>query len=184
MGKGTRLLWYLLLNCDKPDIHHRSDTHETCPLKVYRMISRTGPFIIEEYHLREPLNSSVRYTHIQFWVVPFWSGSPSTWIRLFVTMDISAFQKFLFHQLIQRFQVSVCTVYDPVRHSLCGEIEIISANSLSWRARGIPFTYLAFMIPATQREGVAMLHGSGEGSFSGRFHGSACRTVTGFPFSL
>lgn len=42
------------------------------------------------------------------------------------------------------------------------------ANSLSWRARGIPFTYLAFMIPAT-REGVAILPRIREGSFSGRF---------------
>src|SRR5699024_4846323 len=41
-------------------------------------------------------------------------------------------------------------------------------NSRSWRASGIPFTYLAFMIPAT-RDGVAALPFRRDGVFSGRF---------------
>src|SRR5699024_103800 len=42
------------------------------------------------------------------------------------------------------------------------------ANSRSWRASGIPFTYLAFMMPAT-RDGVATLPFRSDGVFSGRF---------------
>ena len=92
------------------------------------MISRTGPFIIEEYHLRGA-TELIRevYPH------PVLGRTFLLWFSkyldtAFITMDISAFQKFFFHQLIQWFQVSVCTVYDPVCHSLCGKIKIISGK--------------------------------------------------------
>ena len=111
------------------------------------MISRTGPFIIEEYHLRGTTEFIREIYPHPVLGRPFLIRFSEYLDPAFVTMDISAFQKFLFHQLIQRFQVSVCTVYDPVRHSLCGEIEIISGK-LSFltcqRGGGTPFCFVCF----------------------------------------
>lgn len=59
-------------------------------------------------------------------------------------------------------------------------------NSLSWRASGIPFTYLAFMIPAT-REGATILPFRRDGSFSRRFmaqHFVAAVNVGGFLYDF
>lgn len=46
------------------------------------MISRTGPFIIEEYHLRGTTEFIREIYPHPVLGRPFWSGSPSTWIRL------------------------------------------------------------------------------------------------------
>ena len=91
-------------------------------------------------------------------------------------MDISAFQKFFFHQLIQRFQVSVCTVYDPVRHSLCGEIKIISGK-LSFLTCQRHSIYI-FSIHDTGDKGRRSDTSTDQGRFFFRtFHGPAFRAA-------
>ena len=91
-------------------------------------------------------------------------------------MDISAFQKFLFHQLIQRFQVSVCTVYDPVRHSLCGKIKIISGK-LSFLACQRHPIYI-FSVHDTGDKGRCSNTSTDQGRFFFRtFHGPAFWTA-------
>ena len=68
------------------------------------MISRTGPFIIEEYHLRGTTEFIREIYPHPVLGRPFLIRFSEYLDPAFVTMDISAFQKFLFHQLIQRFR--------------------------------------------------------------------------------
>ena len=140
------------------------------------MISRTGPFIIEEYHLRGA-TELIRevYPH------PVLGRTFLLWFSkyldtAFITMDISAFQKFFFHQLIQWFQVSVCTVYDPVCHSLCGKIKIISGK-LSFLACQRHPIYI-FSVHDTGDKGRRSDTSTDQGRFFFRtFHGPAFRTA-------
>ena len=96
--------------------------------KICRMISRPGPFVIEDHHLRgttELISEIYPHPVLGRTFLPGFSKYLDTCL---ITMDIPAFQKFFFHQLIQRFQISVRTVYDSVCHDLCGKIKIISGE--------------------------------------------------------
>ena len=89
---------------------------ETSVKKLYRMISGAGSLIIEERHTRgAAIFIRKIYPH------PVLGGT--LLIRLadhlypsLVTVDVPAFQEFLFHPVIQQFQVTVRTADDPVCH--------------------------------------------------------------------
>ena len=43
-------------------------------------------------------------------------------------MDVPAFQEFLFHPVIQQFQVTVRTADDPVCHGFSGKVQVVSGE--------------------------------------------------------
>lgn len=46
----------------------------------------------------------------------------------FIPMSISASEEFFLHQFIKRLQIPVCTLDDPVRHGLCGKVQVITGK--------------------------------------------------------
>lgn len=101
---------------------------ETSVKKLYRMISGAGSLIIEERHTRgAAIFIRKIYPH------PVLGGT--LLIRLadhlypsLVTVDVPAFQEFLFHPVIQQFQVTVRTADDPVCHGFSGKVQVVSGE--------------------------------------------------------
>ena len=92
------------------------------------MISGAGSLIIEERHTR-----GVAVFIRKIYPHPVLGGS--LLVRFadhldpgLVTVDVPAFQKFLLHPVIQRFQVTVRTADDPVGHGFGGKVQIVSSE--------------------------------------------------------
>lgn len=101
---------------------------KTAVQKLHRMVSGSGSLIIEECHLR---GAAVLVRKI--YPHPVLGGT--FLIRLtnhlypgLFTVDVPAFQEFLFHPVIQQFQVTIRAADDPVGHGLCGKIQAISGE--------------------------------------------------------
>ena len=93
--------------------------------ELHRMVSRPGPLVIEERHLRGTAVFIRKiYPHPVLGGTLLVRFANHLYPRL-VTVDVPAFEEFLFHLAIQQLQVTVRTADDPVGHGFCGKVQAI-----------------------------------------------------------
>ncbi|CUX76022.1 hypothetical protein BN3589_05250 [Clostridium sp. C105KSO14] len=92
------------------------------------MISRPGSFVLEEDH---PGCAAVFISEID--PHPVLGGT--FLFRLidylntgFIPMSVPAPEEFFLHQFIKRLQIPVRTLDDPIRHGLCGKVQVVTGE--------------------------------------------------------